>query len=73
MDSLTFWVCTRYGLPDGPMTWVGHLWRQSGEDDEAAFRLFVELFEEYVKDRQEQGAEVIKARFMQMMEQPKKS
>ena len=69
LDVLTFWVCTRFGVPDGSMTWSGHLWRQSGEDDEVAFRLFFELFEEYVRDREQLGADDIKARFMRMMEQ----
>jgi hypothetical protein len=71
LDALTFWVCKRYGVPDGPMDWAGHLWRQSGEDDEAAFRLFFELLEDYVRDREQLGPEVIKARFLQMLEQRK--
>ena len=42
------------------MDWAGHLWRQCGEDDVAAFRLFFELLEEYVRDREQLGAETIK-------------
>jgi hypothetical protein len=68
LDGLTFWVCTRFGVPDGSMNWACHLWRQSGENDEAAFRLFFELLEEYVKDRELLGTETIKVRFMEMLE-----
>lgn len=68
LDSLTFWVCTRYNVPDGAMSWAGHLWRQSGEDDEAAFRLFFELLEDYVRERQQLGADTLKSRFMEMLE-----
>jgi hypothetical protein len=53
------------------MDWAGHLWRQCGEDDVAAFTLFFELLEEYVRDREQLGAAGIKARFMQMLEQQK--
>jgi hypothetical protein len=69
LDSLTFWVCTRYGVPDGPLDWSGHFLRQCGEDDEAAFRLFFELLEEYVRDREQLGPEGIKAGFTRMLEQ----
>jgi len=68
LDGLTFCVCTRYRVPDGSMNWAGHLWRQSGENDEAAFRLFFELLEEYVKDWELLGTETIKVRFMEMLE-----
>jgi hypothetical protein len=71
LDSLTFWVCTRFGVPGGPMDWAGCLWRQSGENDEAAFRLFFELLDEYVRDREQLGPEIIKTRFLQMLEQQK--
>lgn len=68
LDAFTFWVCTRFGIPDGAMDWAGHIWRQCGEDDEAAFRKFFELLEEYIKDRERLGPEEIKSRFMQMMD-----
>jgi hypothetical protein len=67
LDSMTYWVCTRYGVPYSSMDWSGILRRQCGEDDEAAFLLFFELFEEYVRDRERLGAEGIKTRFMEMM------
>lgn len=66
LDSFTFWVCTRFGVPDGSMDWAGHIWRHCGEDDEVAFRLFFKLLEEYVKDREQFGVETIKTRFMEM-------
>jgi hypothetical protein len=68
LDSFTFWVCTRFGIPDGAMDWSGHIWRHCGEDDEAAFRMFFELFEEYIKEREQVGPEAIKARFLEMLE-----
>ena len=67
LDEMTFWVCTHYGVPDGSMDWAGHLWRQCGKDDVAAFRLFFELLEEYVRDREQFGADGIKTRFMEMI------
>jgi hypothetical protein len=68
LDAFTFWVCTRFSVPDGSMDWAGHIWRHCGEDDEAAFRLFFELLEEYVSDRELHGADAIKNRFMEMMQ-----
>src|SRR4051812_25598898 len=52
LDEFLFWVCTRYRVPDGAMDWAGHLWSQSGKDGEAAFRLFFDLLEEYLRDRE---------------------
>jgi hypothetical protein len=69
LDSFTFWVCTRFGVPDGSMNWAGHLWRHCGDDDEAAFRLFFELFEEYLEERARVGPNVIKDRFMKMLDE----
>src|SRR5258706_16457971 len=69
LDSLMFWVCMRYRVPDGPMDWAGHIWRQSGENDEDAFRLFFELFEEYISDREQLGSEGIKTRFLKMLDE----
>lgn len=68
LDAFTFWVCTRFGVADGSMNWAGHIWRHCGEDDEAAFRVFFDLLEEYVRDREQLGPEEIKARFQQMLE-----
>jgi hypothetical protein len=68
LDAFTFWVCTRFGVPDGSMDWSGHIWRHCGEDDEAAFRLFFELLEEYLRDLELHGADTIKNRFMEMMQ-----
>ncbi len=48
------------------MDWAGHIGRHCGEDDVAAFRLFFELLEEYVRDREQLGADAIKARYMEM-------
>jgi hypothetical protein len=69
LDVFTFWVCLRKRVSDGSMDWSGHLWRQCGDDDGAAFRMFFELFEEYVKDRAEIGPENIKARFIKMLDE----
>jgi hypothetical protein len=68
LDAFIFWVCTRFDVPDGALDWSGHIWRHCSEDDEAAFRLFFELLEAYVKDRELLGPEAIKARFMEMLE-----
>jgi hypothetical protein len=68
LDAFTFWVCTRFGVPDGPMDWSGHIWRHCDEDDEAAFQMFFELLEEYVKNRARTGPEQIKNRFLKMLE-----
>jgi hypothetical protein len=68
LDAFLFWVCTRFNVPDGPMNWAGHIWRHCGEDDEAAFKMFFELLEEYVKDREQLGPEAIKARFIEMLQ-----
>jgi hypothetical protein len=67
LDAFTFWVCTRFGVPDGASDWAGHIWRHCGEDDEAAFRMFFELLEEYLKERKKVGSKVIKARFIKML------
>jgi hypothetical protein len=69
LDVFTFWFCTRIKVPDGPSDWSGHLWQHCKKDDEAAFRLFFELFEEYLEERAKVGPEVIKARFIKMLEQ----
>ena len=69
LDSMTYWVCTRYGVPYSSMDWSGILWRQCDEDDEAAFCLFFELLEDYVRDREQLGAEGIKSRYIAMMAQ----
>ena len=71
LDALTFWVCIRYGLSAGSMNWCGHLWRRCGEDEEAAFRLFFELFDEYLGDWEQLGYEGIKSRYMQIIERQK--
>ena len=69
LDTFTFWVCAHYGVPDGAMDWCGHIWHQAGKNEEAAFRLFFELFELYLKDREANGSESIKARFMTMLQE----
>jgi hypothetical protein len=67
LDAFDWWVCTHYNISDGAMDWCGHIWHQAGKNDEAAFRLFFELFELYVKDRKEIGADGIKTRFDDML------
>jgi hypothetical protein len=69
LDAFTFWICTRFGVPDGTMNWAGHIWKHCDEDDEAAFRKFFELFEEYLEERAKVGPEAIEARFMNMLKQ----
>ncbi|SRR5260221_9585363 len=69
LDEFLFWVCTRYRVADGAMNWAGHLWVQCGKDEEAAFHLFFELLEEYLIDREQLGPDVLKARFMQMLDE----
>ena len=71
LDGMTYWVCARYGVPCSSMDWSGILWRQCGRDDQAAFRLFFELLEEYVRDRDQLGTDGIRTRFMEMMAQKK--
>jgi hypothetical protein len=68
LDAFTFWVCTRFDVPDGAMNWAGHIWRHCGEDSEVAFHKFFELLEEYIKEREQHGPEAIKNRFMQMID-----
>ena len=68
LDSMTIWVCTRYRIQSGSMSWASLLWQKCGEDDEAAFKLFFDLLEDYVSDRQNLGAEGIEKRYMQMIE-----
>lgn len=50
------------------MEWSAHIWRHCDEDDEAAFQMFFELFEEYIKDHGCLGPEEIKGRFLEMLE-----
>lgn len=69
LDSFTFWVCHHYGVPDGARDWSGHLLERAGGDEAAAFRLFFQHFDEYLKERETIGAEAIKARFITMLEQ----
>lgn len=67
LDAFTFWICLRFHVPDGPLDWSGLLWKQCGKDDEAAFRMFFDLLDEYLKDRAELGHQVIKARFIELI------
>jgi len=69
LNAFTFWVCHHYGVPDGSRNWHGHILERAGGDDAAAFRLFFELFEEYLKDREAVGPEAIQARFIAMLEE----
>jgi len=69
LAEFTFWVCHHYGVPDGAMDWYGHILERAEWDEVAAFRLFFEHFEEYLKDRETIGAEGIKARFTAMLQQ----
>jgi hypothetical protein len=68
LNGFDFWICTRYRI-NLSANWPGLLWLQSGKDDEAAFRLFFELLDDYLRDRELLGPDVLKARFMQMIEE----
>jgi hypothetical protein len=68
LDALTFWVCLRYKETMGAADWSTLLLRQSNNDAEAAFRLFFELFEQYIADRERLGYEGLKASYLAMAE-----
>gem|GEM_PF-6062451 len=48
--------------------WAGILTKQAGGDEEAVFGLFFELFEDYVRERDQSGDGGIKVRYEQMTE-----
>ncbi|MDB6058875.1 MAG: hypothetical protein JWO95_2719 [Verrucomicrobiales bacterium] len=50
----------------GSSDWSTILVRQSDGDDEAAFKLLFELFEQYVADRERLGYEAIKSSYLKM-------
>jgi hypothetical protein len=66
LGEFDFWICTRYRIHHSA-NWAGLLWLQSRNDAEAAFRLFFELLNDYLKDREQLGPAVLKSRFMQVM------
>jgi hypothetical protein len=69
LGHFTFWVCHRYGVSDGGMDWSGHILERADGDEAVAFRLFFELFEQYLEEREKIGPEAIQARFVAMLAQ----
>ena len=69
LNEFTIWVCHHYGVPDGARNWYGHILERAGEDEAAAFQLFFEHFEDYLKEREKIGPGAIKARFIAMLEE----
>ena len=67
LDAFTFWICHRYRVPEGGLDGLGRILEHAGYDETAAFDIFFELYEEYVRDRERLGYEEIKARYLAMV------
>ena len=68
LDGFEFWVYHRY-RHGGSMHWAQVILEQTGGDETAAFRLFFDHFEEFLRERERVGTPALKARFMTMVEE----
>jgi len=62
LDGFNEWVCFKYQTPASGMGWPGRILERAGNDETAAFQLFFEEFEEFLKERESIGTEAIKLR-----------
>lgn len=67
LDAFTSWVCMRFRVPDSGMAWDGQIRRYCDEDDEAAFGMFFELLEEYLKERARIGPDEIQRQYVEFL------
>ena len=67
LDAFTSWVCMRFGVPDSGMAWDGQIRRHCEQDDEAAFGMFFELLEEYLKERERIGPDEIQRQYVDFL------
>jgi len=69
LSAFTWWVCLRYRVRDETRNWASLLLEQSAGDGEAAYESFTELFDDYLKDLETDGADGIEARYLELMEE----
>ncbi len=61
LDVFNVWVHWRYGVRGLDLSWSSLILKRAGGDEEAAFKLFFRYLEEYLVEREQLGAEGIKA------------
>lgn len=69
LAAFTWWICLRRRVTAGTKNWVSLLLDQSDGDGEAAYDLFEQLIEEYLKDLAELGPDGIRSRYLELMEE----
>src|SRR4051812_10277382 len=64
LDGFTEWVCHRSRKIMSGQDWSGLILEQAGGDEEAAFQMFFQLFEEFSKERERIGSGGIRAQYL---------
>jgi hypothetical protein len=63
LDGFNEWVCLKYQVPMSGMGGFGRILERTGHDEAAAFHLFFEELEQFLKERESTSVEAIKSRY----------